>query len=147
MINQTECTLTSKPLALYERNNLRETTPNTANGLRWRIGRKWVSYRQIKAAIVAGCLMLCFAAPGQRLGKWLLPDGTTIERINDSAQIERIGRYKDTLKIKWIDERNYMVLCPYGNWLRVRIMRPTKYGYKSMITDGKRKRFYYAKAI
>jgi hypothetical protein len=51
VINGKACTFAVKPLALYIGNNLFAEIPDTENGLRWRINRKWISYLQIKAAI------------------------------------------------------------------------------------------------
>jgi hypothetical protein len=50
LINGIDCTF-YKSIALYIGNEIYPAKPNTDNGLRWRIGRKWVSYNQIKVAI------------------------------------------------------------------------------------------------
>ena len=48
-INGVDCTFI--PMALFKENNLFAEKANCENGLRWRINRKWVSYKQIKKAI------------------------------------------------------------------------------------------------
>lgn len=49
IIHGIECTFI--PMRLYVGNNLFPEIPNTDNGLRWRVNRKWVSYRQVKKSI------------------------------------------------------------------------------------------------
>ena len=39
------------PMELYVGNELLPQKPNADRGLRWRVNRKWVSYRQIKRRI------------------------------------------------------------------------------------------------
>lgn len=51
-INGKICQLHLKPVALFVENNLLPELPDCSNGLRWRVNRKWVSYRQIKHAIL-----------------------------------------------------------------------------------------------
>jgi len=51
VIHGKECMFT--PMALYLGNKLLPETPNADRGLRWRINRKWVSYKQIKFCIRA----------------------------------------------------------------------------------------------
>jgi hypothetical protein len=48
------CTFAIKPMALYMGNNLFAEDTDAENGLRWRINRKWISYKQVKAAISKG---------------------------------------------------------------------------------------------
>lgn len=50
IIHGVECTFS--PMNLYVGNNLFPEQPNADNGLRWRVNRKWVSYKQIKNAII-----------------------------------------------------------------------------------------------
>jgi len=51
VIHGKACTFAIKPLALYIGNSLFAEDPDTENGLRWRINRKWISYKQIKESI------------------------------------------------------------------------------------------------
>lgn len=50
IINGVDCVFI--PLSLFVGNNLFPTKPNVEKGLRWRVNRKWVSYKQIKNAII-----------------------------------------------------------------------------------------------
>ena len=49
IIHGVECTFFQ--MSLYIGNNLFPVNPNTDHGLRWRVNRKWVSYRQVKKSI------------------------------------------------------------------------------------------------
>jgi hypothetical protein len=61
LINGKRCSFTIKPLALYHSNSFIAIRPNPAksgqirpncdNGLRWKVGGGWVSYKQIKSVI------------------------------------------------------------------------------------------------
>lgn len=51
-INGKACFLHTKPIALFVENNLLPKPPNCSNVLRWRVNRKWISYLQIKRAIL-----------------------------------------------------------------------------------------------
>lgn len=52
VIHGVHCTFT--PMNLYKGNNLFPIRPDVDNGLRWRVNRKWVSYRQVKEKIKEG---------------------------------------------------------------------------------------------
>lgn len=50
IINGVECVFI--PLSLFVGNRLLPEKPNVDKGLRWRVNRKWISYKQIKYAII-----------------------------------------------------------------------------------------------
>ena len=50
VIHGVDCTFI--PVALYIGNNLFPEKPNADNGLRWRVNRKWISYKQIKMSVI-----------------------------------------------------------------------------------------------
>ena len=52
IINGKRCTFMI-PIALYLENELSPLKPDVDNGFRWRVNRRWVSYKQIKNAILS----------------------------------------------------------------------------------------------
>lgn len=114
----------------------------------------WLAIRLLKHYWKINLLLIIpFAGTSQVLGKWKMPDGSVIERINDTTQIEYKGGRTDTFSVMWVKGRKktkrYEIKgcnCPH---LYVKVHRMYKDGsYKATAYDRRgNRRIFHAKKI